>query len=117
MIPEIDQDAFAARLARGDVDVLDVRESREYGAGHVPGATNLPMSVLPARLHELPKDREVYVICQSGGRSAQAAELLRSAGIPAVDVAGGTGAWIASGHPVETASRPSRRHTRGGLFR
>jgi rhodanese-related sulfurtransferase len=63
----------------------------------------VPLSVLPARLPEVPKDRPVYVICQTGGRSARAAALMRSVGVDATDVAGGTGAWIASGRPVESA--------------
>ena len=104
MIPEIDQNTFAARLAVGDVLVVDVRESREYRPGHVPGAENLPLSVLPARLPELPRDRPVYVICQSGGRSAKATALMRGVGIDAVNVAGGTVDWIAAGRPVQTAA-------------
>ena len=78
MIPEIDQNSFAARLVEDDVLVVDVRESREYRPGHVPGAKNMPLSLLPALLPEVPKDRPVYVICQSGGRSAQATALMRA---------------------------------------
>ena len=104
MIPEIDQNTFAARIAEGDALVVDVREGREYRPGHVPGAQNLPLSVLPARLPELPKGQPVYVICQAGGRSAQATELMRAVGIEAINVAGGTGAWIQSGRPVATAA-------------
>jgi rhodanese-related sulfurtransferase len=102
--PEIDQHTFAARLAEGGALVVDVREPREYRPGHVPGAQNLPLSMLPTRLPELPKDQQVYVICQAGSRSAQATALMRAVGIDATSVAGGTGAWIASGRPVETAA-------------
>jgi rhodanese-related sulfurtransferase len=104
VIPEIDQHTFAARLAEGDGYVVDVREAREYRPAHVPGARNLPLSVLPARLPELPKDRPVYVICQAGGRSAQAVALMRAAGVQATSVSGGTGAWVGAGRPVETAA-------------
>jgi rhodanese-related sulfurtransferase len=104
VIPEIDQTSFAARLLEDDVLVVDVREAREFRPGHVPGATNLPLSSLPAWLPELPRDRPVYVICQSGNRSARATALLRGAGVDATNVAGGTGAWIAAGRPVETAA-------------
>ena len=103
MIPEIDQKTFAARLADGAY-VVDVRESREYRPGHVPGARNVPLSLLPVRMTELPKDEPVYVICQAGGRSAQATALMRAVGIDATSVAGGTGEWIESGRPVETAA-------------
>ena len=104
MIPEIDQTSFAARLVEDDVLVVDVRESREYRPGHVPGAKNMPLSLLPALLPEVPKDRPVYVICQAGGRSAQATELMRAVGIDATSVTGGTGAWIESGRAVATAA-------------
>lgn len=104
MVPEIDQNAFAARLEEGDALVVDVREAREYRPGHVPGARNVPLSVLPARLPELPKDRPVLVLCQAGGRSAQATELMRAVGIDATSVSGGTGAWIEAGRPVDTSA-------------
>lgn len=104
MIPEIDQNTFADRLARGDALVVDVRETREYRPAHVPGAQNVPLSVLPARLPELPKGQQIYVICQAGGRSAQATELMRAVGIDATSVSGGIGAWIEAGRPVGTAT-------------
>ena len=78
MLPEIDQNTLARRLADGDAFVLDVREAREYRLGHVPGALNIPLSILPVRMHELPRNRQVLVICQAGGRSAQATLLLRA---------------------------------------
>lgn len=104
MIPEIDQNAFAARLDEGNALVVDVREAREYRPGHVPGAQNLPLSSLPTRLPELPKDQPVYVVCQAGGRSAQATALMRAVGIDATSVAGGTAEWIDRGRPVETTA-------------
>lgn len=102
MNPEIDQHAFAARLDEGDALVVDVREPREYRPGHVP-AINLPLSVLPARLAELPRDRPVHVVCRTGGRSCRATALMRSAGIDATNVTGGTSAWVEAGRPLETA--------------
>jgi rhodanese-related sulfurtransferase len=105
MVPEIDQNAFAARLAAGDAVVIDVRESHEFCPGHVPGARNLPLSVLPTRMAELPKHRPVYVICQSGRRSAHAVALMRAVGIDATNVAEGTGEWIRSGRTVETSDK------------
>jgi rhodanese-related sulfurtransferase len=104
VIPEIDQNTLADRLADGDAFVLDVREAREYRPGHVPGALNIPLSILPVRMHELPKDEQVLVICQAGGRSAQATMLLRAVGVDAYSVTGGTGAWIEAGRPVSTVA-------------
>lgn len=61
--------------------VLDVRTVEEFAGGHVKGALNIPLHVLPLRLSELgPKDRTLVLYCLSGGRSGQAAEFLRRSG-------------------------------------
>jgi hydroxyacylglutathione hydrolase len=67
-------------LAKQDALVLDVRGASEFQDGHLPGALNLPLGYLPQRLHELPRDRDIIVHCQAGGRSAIAASVLRAAG-------------------------------------
>lgn len=104
MVREIDVNGFAAALATG-ATVIDVRDGDEYVAGHVPGAELIPLGTLPARVHEVPRTGPVYVICAAGGRSATAAEFLTSAGFDAISVAGGTGAWTGSGHPVVRGPR------------
>ena len=81
--------------------VIDVRETDEYADGHVPGARNVPLSQLQDRLDEVPEGSPVHVICQSGGRSARATAALAAHGIDAVDVEGGTSAWIAAGKPID----------------
>ena len=87
----------------GSVKLLDVRSQGEFDRGHVAGAVLLPVSELPGRLAELQDwlGEEVWVICQSGGRSAKAGHLLQGEGFDVVNVRGGTGAWIAAGKPVE----------------
>ena len=97
--PEIDIEEFAA--ARDGGTVVDVREPREFVAGHVPGATLIPMGQLSSRLTELDKDSRVFVICASGNRSLAMTDLLRASGFDAVSVAGGTSGWARSGRPVE----------------
>ena len=101
VVPEISVDQLAHAHAAGGT-VLDVREPVEFAAGHVPRARLLPLATVPVRLHEVPRAEPVYVVCQSGGRSARAVALLREHGVDARSVAGGTGAWIRSGRPVET---------------
>lgn len=101
---DIDVDTLAAALEAGEVDVLvDVRTAGEFAAGHVPGAVNIPVSEIEARLDELAayKEGEVHLICQSGGRSSRAAAALAAHGFDAVNVDGGTGAWTASGRATE----------------
>ena len=77
--------------------VVDVRNDDEYAAGHVTGATSLPLPDVEARMQELPQDQTVYLICQGGGRSGKAADLLGAAGYDVLSVAGGTSAWIEAG--------------------
>lgn len=81
------------------VTIVDVREPDEYAAGHVPGAVNVPLSTVPEHLDAF--DEGCYVVCQAGGRSAKAVAYLAQQGIPAHNVAGGTGAWISAGLPTE----------------
>lgn len=85
------------------LNLIDVRTPEEYRAGHVPGAQSIPLNTLMARGNEIPKDGEVYVICQMGGRSAQAIMFLaQQFGMNNLtNIDGGTGAWIGAGYPVE----------------
>jgi rhodanese-related sulfurtransferase len=102
-VPEIDIDEFA--VAREHGAVVDVREPVEYAAGHVPGATLVPMSQVASRLgeleHALDKDQPVFVICGHGQRSLPVTDFLRHHGYDARSVAGGTAAWIRSGRAFD----------------
>lgn len=99
MVPEIHPAAFAQALADGGI-VVDVRQPAEYVTGHVPGARLMPLDTVLARAGELPTDRPVYVICASGNRSRTAADRLRSRGVDARSVTGGTGGWVGAGRPL-----------------
>jgi rhodanese-related sulfurtransferase len=98
-VPEVDVPTFADAHAAGAV-VLDVRNPDEYEKGHVAGAKLIPLSELGARQDEIPEGDPIYVICAVGGRSMAAAKAMVQAGFNAVNVAGGTKAWIADGRPV-----------------
>jgi thioredoxin 1 len=102
-VPEISVDELAVRLEAGAF-VLDVRQPDEYEAGHVPGAHLMPLAEVPDRLGELPAADELLVICRSGVRSLTAAEFLDQQHIRALNVAGGTSAWIESGREVVTGT-------------
>ncbi len=105
-VPEIDVAELAQRLEAG-VIVLDVRNPDEYDATHVPGVVLIPLGELVERVDEVPTAGTLPVICRSGSRSRQAAEWLRGHGIDAVNVAGGTLAWVDAGLPVETGGAPT----------
>jgi rhodanese-related sulfurtransferase len=83
-----------------DAVILDVREDDEWTAGHVEGATHVPLGEVPQRLDELPDADPLYVICRSGNRSGRAVAWLGQQGIETVNVAGGMRAWAASGRPM-----------------
>lgn len=91
------------RTSDGTAVLLDVRESPEWKAGHAPDAVHLPLTRLLAGADLPPQaqSRPVVAICRSGHRSQQAARLLGSRGINAVDVTGGMTAWQKAGLPVE----------------
>jgi rhodanese-related sulfurtransferase len=81
--------------------VLDVREDDEWTAGHAPDAVHLPMMQIPPRLDEIPGDRDVYVVCRVGGRSAQVVGFLHGNGLDrAINVDGGMQSWEAAGRPM-----------------
>jgi glyoxylase-like metal-dependent hydrolase (beta-lactamase superfamily II)/rhodanese-related sulfurtransferase len=104
-VPHIDVATLAAR-APGTV-VLDVREPEEYARGHIPGAISLPQAELATRLGEVPRDRPLFVVCQRGSRSPQAAQFLIQMGFCDVtSVVGGTGAWQQAGLPLAVGDAP-----------
>lgn len=82
--------------------LIDVREKWEYKSGHAKKARNIPLSQLQQHLKEIPRDREILVICQSGHRSIPAATLLRQQGLGQVtNVKGGTTMWRRHQLPME----------------
>jgi NADPH-dependent 2,4-dienoyl-CoA reductase/sulfur reductase-like enzyme/rhodanese-related sulfurtransferase len=91
---------IAAGVLRGDMPIrhwdsagkgflLDVRESLELAVEQAPGAVNIPLGQLRARLGELPRDREILVICRSGQRAYIATRVLLQNGFKAKNVSGG----------------------------
>ncbi len=104
-VPEIDL-ATLETLLSDSIVLVDVREDDEYADGHVSGAVHIALSTIPERIDEIAADGPVYVICAVGGRSGKAAEFLRTKGIDAINVAGGTNGWVDSGRPVVRGTSP-----------
>ena len=81
---------------------LDVRESREWDAVRIPGAILVPMNQLLSRLSEIPRDRDIVVVCASGSRSKMALDVLRKEGFEkSSSMSGGIQLWKQVGYPVE----------------
>lgn len=93
--PEISVHELKHTLLSGaDVQLVDVREVEEYRAGHIEGATLIPLGVLPYRLHEVDRDHETIVMCRSGNRSKQACQILKDHGYVNVkSLHGGLANW------------------------
>ena len=90
------------------VFLLDVREDDEWVAGHAPDAVHIPVGAIAGRVAEIPQDREIYVICRSGARSAYAAQALAGAGWKTVNVSDGMTGWAVADRPMvsETGAEP-----------
>lgn len=80
---------------------VDVRTPKEYKAGHIPGAINIPVSDIAMRMNELPKNKQLYVYCHSGVRAAKASALLAKAGFHVENMPESMEGWKAAGYPVE----------------
>lgn len=84
--------------------VVDVREKEEVEvlAYDVPDIVNIPLSVFEHRYEEIPKDREVVMVCKGGGRSLRATVFLAHHGYTrVVNMQGGIMAWVRKGFPTK----------------
>jgi rhodanese-related sulfurtransferase len=97
--PDAVPEVMSADLPAGAF-LLDVREDDEWTAGHAPDAIHVRLGELGVRAGELPRDREVYVICRTGNRSAYAAQALAVGGLTAINVADGMTGWAVAGRPM-----------------
>jgi rhodanese-related sulfurtransferase len=105
VIEEVGVVELEVAMAHGRL-VVDVREHDEYTTAHVPGAVLLPMGSVPERLDVFATPEPALVICRTGARSMRVCQFLAEHDIAAVNVAGGTVAWINSGRSVVTGSQP-----------
>jgi rhodanese-related sulfurtransferase len=88
-------------IARGEVDIVDVREPREWRTGHLPGARLVPLDRLRASPRDsLPRDGVIFV-CAAGIRSQTAAKLAEANGLTTLyNLSGGTRGWVNAGLPL-----------------
>lgn len=90
-----------SRLASGDAALVDVREDDEWRLGHAAEAVHLPLNKLIADPGQLPEGKDLVFICETGTRSALAAEYAAAIGRENLaNVEGGTEAWQSAGLPM-----------------
>jgi sulfur-carrier protein adenylyltransferase/sulfurtransferase len=91
---DISANELALRLKQNHLMLLDVREPHELEISALPGAVNIPLGTLAARLSEIDSAQDMIVFCKTGSRSTRALELLVSAGFKKVkNLKGGINAW------------------------
>ena len=95
----------AAGVARGELQLVDVRQPIELRQGQVAGARHIPLGQLASRLGELDQNLPVAFLCHSGARSAIATRRATKAGLDAANVKGGVIAWSRAGLPLKPTSR------------
>lgn len=90
-------------INRRDAIVVDVRETSEFAAGHIPNARHIPVGEIDKRIKELEKfkQRPIIVVCQTGNRSATACGKLRKGGFAeAFNLKGGIVSWQQASMPI-----------------
>lgn len=94
-VRRIGAEDLAAWLAAHDATIVDVREPSEYAVARVPDAVSIPQADLATRLDEIPRDRELLLVCAGGTRSLRAAQFLHAVGYERVtNLDGGTNGWL-----------------------
>jgi rhodanese-related sulfurtransferase/transcriptional regulator with XRE-family HTH domain len=109
MISAVEPQQAAKLVAAGDIDLVDVREPREWATGHLPGARNVPLEQLRADPEgSLPHDK-VLLVCAKGTRSQVAAQIAERRGLVEIySLSGGTKSWAQAGLPIEVPKAVER---------
>lgn len=84
-----------------NLQVIDVRESYERDAGHIPGTRHIELVKLTSEADSVHRDRPVVFYCRVGGRSQMAAQAFRASGYDAYTMVGGLARWVEEDRPLE----------------
>ena len=102
LVNEIDSTELKTRLESGeDIELLDIRSEAELAQGVLPSAQHLPMHLIPLKIQDLPKDKDIVLYCRSGARSYHACAFLAQQGISnVINLRGGIIDWARSGFEI-----------------
>ena len=106
-VKEIDAADLRARIEAGeDLALIDIRSEAEVAQGILPEAEHLAMHLIPLRMNDLPKDRDVILYCRSGARSYHACNFLGQQGVDnVVNLRGGIISWARQGFEIAPPAR------------
>ena len=91
----------AAKMRDDGAFILDIRRTDEFNLVHIPGSTNIPLTELPDRLNEIPKDRQIVVVCVRGNNAMTGRKILLAAGFTqVVSLGSGVVGWQWEGMPI-----------------
>ncbi len=109
-VKEIEATDLKARIDAGeDIALIDIRSDAEVAQGILPGSEHLAMHLIPLRMHELPKDKDVVLYCRSGARSYHACNFLGQQGVDnVINLRGGIIAWARQGYEIVAPQPPQR---------
>jgi rhodanese-related sulfurtransferase len=99
-VREVSRDE-ARRLVEDGAQLVDVRADHEWDAGHIAGASHVPLDEISERAGEIDKDRPVVLYCRGGNRSSMATAALGAAGYDAAKLSEGITGWEEEGLPLE----------------
>ncbi|MEJ1297580.1 MAG: rhodanese-like domain-containing protein [Candidatus Sedimenticola sp. (ex Thyasira tokunagai)] len=104
LVKEIDSQELSDRMSSGDgLLLLDIRSEAEVARGVLPNSDHLPMQLIPMKIHDFPKDRDVVLYCRSGARSYHACMFLMQQGIEnVINLRGGIIDWARNGKEIVT---------------
>jgi rhodanese-related sulfurtransferase len=98
---DLDTDRARALIESGEIQLVDVREPREWDAGRIAGARHVELERLAAEAESIDRERPVLFYCRVGARSGMAANAFRRAGYEAFSITGGLVEWDRRGYPLE----------------
>ena len=102
LVKEIEAQDLKARIDAGeDIALIDIRSEAEVAQGVLPDSEHLAMHMIPLRMHDLPKDKDVVLYCRSGARSYHACNFLGQQGIDnVINLRGGIISWARQGFEI-----------------
>jgi rhodanese-related sulfurtransferase len=98
---ELSPEVAAELLARGEAQLVDVREPYEHEAGRIAGARHVELGTLAAEAESINRGKPVVFYCRVGARSAMAAQAFAASGWDAYNLSGGIVSWVVAGLPIE----------------